>query len=190
VNRKQFLIHTVQGVIAGALAPCLPKVLRAEMAPQATKPAPELSRADLITAAREIIASQQYCALITQDREGRSQVRTVNPFAPDEKMIVWIATSTQTRKVQQIRRNPQVALYYADHSKATGDVSIQGKALLVDDRAEMLKRRREYWDSVFPAFKNLVLIQVIPEQLEVINYSRGVNSDPGTWRAPSIEFPK
>jgi len=99
MNRKQFLIHTVQGVIAGALAPCLPKMLRAEMAPEAAKPALELSHGELITAAREIMASQQYCALITQNQEGRSQVRTVNPFAPDEKMIVWIATSTQTRKV-------------------------------------------------------------------------------------------
>lgn len=79
---------------------------------------------------------------------------------------------------------------YADHAKAAGYVSIKGRALLVDDRAEMIKRKRAYWDSVFPGFKKLVLIKVIPEQMEFVNYSRGVNSDPATWRAPSVEFTK
>jgi general stress protein 26 len=142
-----------------------------------------------MAAAREIIASQQYCALVTQDEDGRAQVRTVNPFPPEADMAVWIATGTQTRKVQQIRHSARVTLYYADHSKAAGFVSIRGKALLVDDRAEMIKRKRGYWDSVFPEFKNLVLIKVIPEHLEVLNYSRGVNGDPATWHAPSVEFP-
>jgi general stress protein 26 len=188
VNRKQFLIHTFNGALAWVIAPCLPGMLRAE-----TESAPEKlnspsGRSELIAAAREIIASQQYCALVTQDEEGRAQVRTVNPFPPEEDMAVWIATGTQTRKVQQIRHNAQVTLYYADHSKAAGFVSIRGKALLVDDRAEMIKRKRGYWDSVFPEFKNLILIKVIPEHLEVLNYSRGVNGDPATWHAPSVEF--
>jgi general stress protein 26 len=54
--------------------------------------------------------------LRTQDEEGRSQARTVNRFPPEEDMTVWIATSTLTRKVQQIRRDPRVTLYYANHA--------------------------------------------------------------------------
>jgi general stress protein 26 len=188
VNRKQFLINTFNGALAWVIVPSLPGMLRAETAPAPEMPSTPLGRFELIAAAREIIASQQYCALLTQDEEGRAQVRTVNPFPPEEDMAVWIATGTQTRKVQQIRHNSQVTLYYADHSKATGFVSIRGKALLVDDRAEMIKRKRGYWDSVFPEFKNLVLIKVIPEHLEVLNYSRGANGDPATWHAPSVEF--
>ena len=188
MNRKQFLIHTFNGALAWAIAPSLPGMLRAETAPAPGNPSSTLGRSELIAAAREIIASQQYCALVTQDEEGRAQVRTVNPFPPEQDMAVWIATGTQTRKVQQIRHNAQVTLYYADHSKAAGFVSIRGKAQLVDDRAEMVKRKRGYWDSVFPEFKNLILIKVIPEHLEVLNYSRGVNGDPATWHAPSVEF--
>jgi general stress protein 26 len=188
VNRKQFLINAFNGVLASVIAPCLPEMLHAETAPAPEKPSSPLGRSELIAAAREIIASQQYCALVTQDEEGRPQVRTVNPFAPEEDMAVWIATGTQTRKVQQIRHNPQATLYYADHSKAAGFVSIRGKALLVDDGAEMIKRKRAYWDSMFPDFQNLVLIKVIPEHLEVLNYSRGVNGDPVTWHAPCVEF--
>lgn len=163
-------------------------MLRAETVPVPEKPSSPLGRSELIAAAREIIASQQFCALVTQDEVGRSQIRTVNPFPPEDDMAVWIATGTQTRKVGQIRHNPQVTLYYADHSKAAGFVSIRGKALLVEDRAEMIKRKRAYWDSMFPEFKNLILIKVIPEYLEVLNYSRGVNGDPATWHAPSVEF--
>jgi general stress protein 26 len=188
VNRKQFLINSFNGVLAWAIAPSVSGMLRAETAPAPEKPSSPSGRAELIIAAREIIASQHYCALVTQDEEGRAQVRTVNPFPPEEDMAVWIATGTQTRKVQQIRHNTQVTLYYADHSKAAGFVSIRGKALLVDDRAEMIRRKRAYWDSMFPEFKNLILIKVIPEHLEVLNYSRGVNGDPATWHAPSVEF--
>jgi general stress protein 26 len=188
MNRKEFLQNTFKGAAVGLIIPHFPELLHADTGQE--KPAGQLSRSDLIVAAREIIASQQYCALITQDEQGRSQARTVNPFPPDENMIVWIATSTLTRKVQQIRHDSRVTLYYADHAKATGYVAITGRAVLVDDRAEMIKRKRAYWDTAFPGFKNLVLIKVIPEHLDVLNYSRGAQNDPVTWHAPSVEFKK
>jgi general stress protein 26 len=188
MNRKEFLQDAFKGAAVGLIIPHFPELLHADTVQE--KPAGQLSRAELIAAAREIIASQQYCALITHDEEGRSQARTVNPFPPDEDMIVWVATSTLTRKVQQIRRDSRVTLYYADHAKATGYVAITGRAVLVDDRAEMFKRKRAYWDTAFPGFKNLVLIKVIPEHLDVLNYSPGAQNDPVTWHAPSVEFKK
>lgn len=136
------------------------------------------------------MAGQTYCALITQDKEGRPQIRTMNPFPPEEDMTVWIATSTLTRKVQHIHSNPNVTLYYSNHSQATGYVAITGRAELVDDRAEMIKRKRAYWDQAFPGFKNLVLIKVIPERMDVLNYSREVLNDPQTWRTPTLELKK
>ena len=169
--------------ILGLLAACIMPVV----AQDKEKSAP-LSRADLIAAAREIMTAQQYCALITLDEDSRPTVRTMNPFPPEDDMTVWIATSTLTRKVQHIRRDPRVTLYYADHSKATGFVAITGRAVLVDDRAEMIKRKRAYWDSAFPGFKNLVLIKVIPERMDVLNYKRGALDDSVTWRTPSVEF--
>ena len=150
------------------------------------KKQPAKDRASLIAAAREIMQAQTYCALITIDDTGRPQIRTMNPFPPEEDMTVWIATSTLTRKVQHIRKDPRVCLYYADHSKATGYVALSGKAVLVDDKAEFQKRKRAYWDQAFPGFKNLVLIKVIPEQLDVLNYKAGATADTVTWRTPSI----
>jgi general stress protein 26 len=188
MNRKEFLQNTFKGAAVGLIIPHFSELLPAST--EQEKPAGPLNRSELIAAAREIIASQQYCALITQDGRGCSQARTVNPFPPEDDMTVWVATSTLTRKVQQIRRDPRVTLYYADHAKATGYVAISGRAVLVDDRAEMIKRKRAYWDTAFPEFKNLVLIKVILEHLDVLNYSRGALNDPVTWHAPSVEFKK
>jgi general stress protein 26 len=187
MNRKEFLKNTFTGAVAGLIIPYF-SLRRLEAAEE--KPRAALDRPELIAAAREIMAGQTYCALITQDEEGRPQIRTMNPFPPEEDMTVWIATSILTRKVRHIRRDPRVTLYYGNHSKATGYVAITGRAALVDDRAEMIKRKRAYWDSSFPGFKNLVLIKVIPERIDVLNYSRGALGDPQTWRTPSIELKK
>ena len=149
----------------------------------------QLDRAQLVEAAREIIAAQTYCALITIDDTGRPQVRTMNPFPPDEGMVVWMATNTRSLKVQQIRHDPRVSLYYANHGAATGYVAIHGRAQLVDDKEEILKRKRAYWDSAFPGLRDLVLVKVVPERIDVVNYRRGAVADEVTWRPPSIEFP-
>ena len=145
-------------------------------------------RAHLIAAAREIIAAQTYCALVTIDETGRPQVRTMNPFPPEDDMTVWFATNTRSRKVREIRRDPRVALYYSNHATAIGYVQITGHAVLVDDKQEILKRKRAYWDQAFPGLQNLVLVKVVPERLDVLNYKAGVQVDPETWRTPSIEL--
>ena len=181
-------MQTRHSTIVAGLAAALLALAPATMRGQEEAP-PTLDRAHLIDAAREIIAAQTYCAFITIDDAGRPQVRTINPFPPDDAMVVWFATSTRTLKVQQIKHDPRVSLYYADHSKATGYVAIHGRAQLVDDKQEILKRKRAYWDSAFPGLANLVLVKVVPERIDVVNYQRGALGDPVTWRPPSIEFP-
>jgi len=158
------------------------------LAGESVKRSPAQERAKSIAAAREIMAAQTYCALITLDEAGRPQVRTMSPFAPEEDLTVWFATNTRSRKVQEIRRDPRVTLYYADHSKASGYVALAGRAVLVEDMAEIQKRKRAYWDHAFPGLKNLVLVKVVPERLDVLNYKSGPAVSSETWRTPSIEL--
>jgi general stress protein 26 len=150
------------------------------------KPTGPPSPEEMLVAAREIMQAQQYCALVTLDAGGAPAIRTMNPFPPDEAMVVWMATSTRSLKVEQIRRDPRVTLYYADHAKAIGYVALSGRAVLVDDMQEILKRKRAYRDASFPGLKNLVLIKVVPERVEVVNYKRGLSGDPVTFRPPSM----
>jgi len=147
-------------------------------------------RDSLIAAAKEIIGMQKYCALATIDSSGHPDVRTMNPFPPEEDMTVWIATNSRSHKVQEIRNNPNVCLYYADHSKATGYVTITGTAVLVDDMNEKLKRKRDYWNQAFPDWKYLILIKVVPKRMEVLNYQWGKLNDPVTWKVPVVVFTK
>ena len=145
-------------------------------------------REAVIAAAREIMGLQKYCALVTLDPSGQPQVRTMNPFPPEDDMTVWMATNSRSRKAEEIRNCSRVCLYYADHKEASGYVTISGRAVLVDETSEKKKREREYWKQSFPDWKYLLLIKVIPERLEVINYQRGMLNEAITWQAPSTTF--
>jgi general stress protein 26 len=142
----------------------------------------------MIAAAREIMSSQTYCAIVTVDESGRPRARTMNPFSPEDDLTVWFATISRSRKVREIRANPQVCLYYADHKEATGSVMIAGRAELVDEMSEKKKRERPYWKDSFPDWKYLLLIKVVPERIEVLNYGRGLTNEGDNWVVPSIEL--
>jgi general stress protein 26 len=152
------------------------------------KPSVQIPRDSVIAAARELIGEQHYCALVTIDSSGQPQIRTMNPFPPEEDMTVWIATNSRSRKVSEIKNNSRVCLYYADHSKGNGYVTITGKAVLVDDMSEKLKRKRAYWDQSFPDWKYLILIKVVPESMDVLYYKRQLVNDTVTWRTPTVEL--
>jgi general stress protein 26 len=170
--------------VISALVLILPAVGRAQ-----DKPSAPADSAKVLSAAREIMAAQQYCALITLDETGLPQIRTMNPFPPDDGMVVWMATNSRSRKVEQIKKDPRVSLYYSNHATAIGYVAITGKAVLVDDMQEILRRKRAYWDTAFPGLKNLTLIKVIPERIDVVNYKQGLAGDPVTGRSVSIVLP-
>lgn len=147
-----------------------------------------MERDSVMSAAKEIISHVKYCALVTFDSNGTANVRTMNPFPPEEDMTVWMATNTKTRKYEEIKKNPSVTLYYANHASAEGYVTITGKAFLVNDYNEKLKRKRDYWEQSFPDWKYLVLIKIVPEKIEVINYKRKMFNEPKDWAVPSVDF--
>jgi general stress protein 26 len=142
----------------------------------------------LIVAAKEIIKSSRYCALITTSSTGEIHVRTMDPFSPEDNMVIWLGTNSNSRKVIDIQNNPNVTLYYYD-SNGTGYVVISGKAQIIDDREETTKRWKEEWAQFYPnREKNYILIKVVPEKMEVINYKLGIAGDPITWLVPFVEF--
>jgi general stress protein 26 len=164
---------------------CLLLLLLAVSSVEAQQP---LSRDQLITAAREIISSTRYCALITLDSSGRPQARTVDPFAPDEDMKIWIGTNPRSRKVAELRRNRRVTLYYFDRD-AEAYVSISGTARLVNDPKEKAKRWKKEWKEFYPdRARDYLLIAVTPEKLELVNVKKGIVGDPVTWKPPSVVF--
>lgn len=148
-----------------------------------------LGRERIITVAREIMAAARYCALITRDASGRAHARTLDPFPPDEQMIVWLGTNPRSRKVAEIRRDHRVTLYYFDRD-GQSYVTIYGTARLVNNPAEKAKRWKDEWQAFYSdRAKDYLLIEVTPEQLEVVSVSKGIVGDARNWRPPSISFP-
>ncbi|MBE3087351.1 MAG: pyridoxamine 5'-phosphate oxidase family protein [Bacteroidetes bacterium] len=145
-----------------------------------------INRDTILIAAREIIKETTYCGLVTIDSTGQPQVRTMNPFPANDELITWFATSRTSRKVREIKNNPRVCVYYANHKSAKGYVNITGIAEVIDDKVLLTKMKREYWESI-PNWQNIfVLIKIVPKTIEVINYKHGLNNDPKTFRAPTI----
>ena len=142
----------------------------------------------LINAAREIMSSAETCALITLDHEGRPRVRAMDPFLPESDLTVWFGTNIKSRKVEQIKKDPRVTLYYLDND-ASGYVMIHGIAQIVNNQTEKDKRWKVEWEAFYPnKSKDYLLIKVSPEWMEVISYARGVAGDPITWEQPSVIF--
>jgi general stress protein 26 len=147
-----------------------------------------ISRDSIIIAAREIIKETKYCALVTIDSTGQPQIRTMNPFPLNNEFITWFATARDSRKVSELKANPKVSVYYANHITPKGYVAITGLAEIIDNKELLVKMKRDYWDGI-PDWQNkFVLIKITPKTLDVINYKHGLNNDPNTFKAPSITF--
>jgi general stress protein 26 len=148
----------------------------------------KLSRAELIAAAREIMTSARYCALLTLDASGQSQARALDPFPPDENLVVWLGTNPRSRKVAAIRRNRRVTLYYFDR-EAQAYVTIYGNARLVNDPEAKRKWWKDEWKSFYlNRASDYLLIRVIPERLEVVSVKQGIVGDSVTWKPPAVMF--
>ena len=146
------------------------------------------NRDSLIHAALDIIEATRYCALITTDSSGEIHVRTMDPFTPESEMVIWFGTNKFSRKVAEIKANPEVIIYYA-HPQGSGYVVISGKAHIIDDAGEISKRWKEEWTQFYPdREKSYILIKVVPQKMEVINYPLGIGNEPRTWRVPSFNF--
>jgi general stress protein 26 len=173
----------------------------AESSPQAAQvaiPRSELRLAtqetDVLTGARALMEADDAVALVTVDASGRPRVRTVrfslDPAAAGASGFrVWVKTRFTTRKVDQIRANPRVTLYFNDDEKESY-ASIMGTAVIHTDPDHPGARRhfteadaKIYWPQ-FP--QDFVMLEIRPEWLEYIG--REVSNDDRTWRPQAIVF--
>ncbi len=161
----------------------------AALAPEVLGQQPQrLSKDALIVAAREIIATARYCALITLDSRGRAHARTMDPFPPDDNLVIWFGTNPKSRKVAEIRRHHRVTLYYFDGAGAAY-VTISGVARLVNDPQEKGRHWKDEWKTFYPdREKGYLLIAVTPETLEVVSEKNGIVGDAVRWTPPAVRL--
>lgn len=134
------------------------------------------------------MGTARYCALITSDSNGRPHARTMDPFPPDENMLVWFGTNSRSRKVTEIRRNRRVVLYYFDR-EGPAYVTIRGSARLINDPKEKARRWKDEWKAFYPDRENgYLLIAVTPTELEIVSEKKGIVGDAVRWTPPKIRF--
>jgi general stress protein 26 len=143
----------------------------------------------LLDSAKEIMAATKFCAVATFGDTNSISIREMDPFPPDKDMTVWLGTNRHSRKVKEIERNSSISLFYAAPG-GRGYVTITGHAVLVDDEKEKASRWKPEWDAIWKMHRTAgyILIKVIPDRLEVIDYKHGVAGDPVTEAPPSIDF--
>jgi general stress protein 26 len=148
----------------------------------------EAPRDTLLAAAKEMMAAARFCALITLDETGHPQVRAMDPFSPEEDMVIWFGTNRSSGKVAQIQNDPRVTVYYA-HPRGAGYVSLYGRAELVDDPEEKAARWKEEWERYYPEKESTyLLIKVTPARMDVVDYTRNIVGNEVTWKSPSLTF--
>jgi general stress protein 26 len=149
---------------------------------------PSVNRDTIQLAAHEIINETTYCGLVTMDSTGQPQIRTMNPFPVKDDFVIWFATSRTSRKVREIKNNPKVCVYFANHVNAKGYVNINGSASVIDNKELLIQMKRDYWNGIPGWQDKFVLIKILPKSIEVINYKHGLNNDPNSFKAPTISF--
>lgn len=154
-----------------------------------TMHAHEPTRDAIIEAAEAIMVAAPGCALITIGPDGAPQARMMNPFPP-EGLSVWMATNRDTRKVAEMRADPRVTLVYFDAADP-GYATLIGRVRLVDDPVEKRARWKDEWSMYYPGGPegaSYLLIEFVPDRLEVVSVTHDIAADPLAWKAAVVEF--
>jgi len=142
----------------------------------------------LKTVALEMMNHSSTCALITLDKNNAPVARMMQTTPTANDFIIWLATNPKTRKVEQITVNEKVSLYYSD-STETGYLSVQGKAILVNDLETKKAHWKEGWQAFYPNMEtDMVLIKIIPTEIELVSYVNGIISKEETWAASKLKL--
>ncbi len=108
-------------------------------------------------------------ALATVTENGKPWVRYVTPFV-DKDLTFWMATFIQSRKVAQIRKNPEVHLTVGvtDVETAESYLQVEGKAEILTDQ----KTKKAVWfdglEGIFsdPEDPNYCVCKITPYRIE------------------------
>jgi len=147
----------------------------------------KLSRDSLLILARTVIDSAQCKILITVDENGKPQARTMSPFPPEDNMVIWLGTNPRSRKVKQIKNNPNVMVYYYD-TKSYSYVSVAGQVRIVNDPENKTRYWKKGWTKFYPdPEKDYTLIKVIPKRLEICSFKYKLFWD-STGKPAFVEF--
>lgn len=144
----------------------------------------------IIATAKVIIDDSYFGTLITIAQNGQPKARVMEPFAPDNDFIIWMATNPKSRKASELRANSTTTLHYFNKNKMEY-VSLMGNAFLVDDETIKTQKFKDGWDKFYPNKKeDYLLIKFIPHTLELVSVGSNYPGDSITWKPHQVTLRK
>lgn len=128
-----------------------------------------------------VVSQRRVAGLATVTEDGKPWVRYVVPQA-DRDLTITFSTFLDSRKVAQVRKNPEVHLTTGVASLETARqyVQIQGLAGIVTEKEAL----RAYWHDHLKVYfsgpddPNYCLIEIRPYRIELVSMTGG---DPEVW---------
>ena len=147
----------------------------------------ELPKDSLLHIAKEIIETDITCTFISVDKDNKPQARILASFPIEDDWVIWVGTSTKSRKVSQVKNNPNVMIFYYD-PKGRSYVSIAGNGEIVNDPELKKKYWKESWKKYYKNPEtDYVLIKTTPKRLEICSYKHKLFWD-DTGKPAYVEF--
>jgi general stress protein 26 len=191
---------TVSAILVLLLTACSDGREPGHESPAVSVPFEELykvaSDSAILAAARALMLADSNVAVVTVDSMGQPRVRTTKAFVsaeapgnPAKGVTVWIMTRLTTRKVGQMRRHPQVTLYFNNDDRVEY-ATVMGTAIIHTDASNPEAKKfyeDGYAEFFWPDFpKDFVMIEVKPRWLEYLGPA--IAAHPETWRPQAVVF--
>lgn len=113
---------------------------------------------------RRLLAGIDYCTLTTRAADGALVARPLQVLQVDAAASIWFFTAASSAKVDDVRRDPQVNLAFADPDRKLF-VTVSGRSELLVDRgkaAELWRASQTVFFPRGPADPALALLKVQP----------------------------
>jgi general stress protein 26 len=142
----------------------------------------------LLDITRTILEACEFCFMITLAKNGQPNARLIQPFEPEKDFTVWIGTSPETRKVDEIVADKRCTLAYQGNN-GQGYVTLIGTATLDNSREARVGHWRGEWDAFYgggPEGDDYVMVKFVPDRIELMDMGRDVAPEPYGLKAQVI----
>ena len=120
----------------------------------------ELSGSEGMEKIGKLIGEIRFAMLITAGHDGSFDSRPMATQKTDFDGVLWFLTANDSRKVDEIAADSQVALVYADPGNAKY-VSLKGQATVSKDQAKIHELWNPMYQAWFPEGENDPQIRVL-----------------------------
>jgi general stress protein 26 len=121
---------------------------------------------------QDLIKGHEVVGFITIGEDGMPNARAMMTQEAEPDMDLWFATRMDSQKVDELRKNPKVGLYYYNQQDWSY-VSIGGTVEVIQDRERFKRYWKDSWRRWFPKGPDDPEAVLLKVNAEVVTYEDG-----------------